>query len=63
MSAVAFDPFLDTPIWFVEAIDKVIGRNNPAATNRMLAKGLLDADKINGAWTSTPRRLFSSMAK
>lgn len=53
------DP-LDRPIWGAEAIGRVIGRNE-TETFHLLAKGLVDATKKGGRWTSTPRRLLRSL--
>lgn len=53
------DP-IDRPVWGAEAIGRVIGRSE-AETFHLLSAGHIDANKIGGRWTSTPRRLLSSL--
>jgi hypothetical protein len=53
------DP-LDRPVWGAEAIGRVINRNE-IETFHLLSKGLVDATKKGGRWTSTPRRLLDSL--
>jgi hypothetical protein len=53
------DP-LDRPIWGAEAIGRVIDRSEAQAFH-LLSQKLLDADKVGGRWTSTPRRLLQSL--
>ncbi len=55
------DP-LDRPIWSAEAFGLVIQRTE-AQVFHLLERGLLDADKVGGRWTSTPRRLLKSLAR
>jgi hypothetical protein len=55
------DP-LDKPIWGAEAIGVVIERTEPE-TFYLLGNGHLDASKVGGRWTSTPRRLLQSLAR
>ena len=52
---------LDKPIWGVKAIAQIIDKPTTQA-NYLLAKGLIDADKVGRAWVSTPRRLLSQFA-
>jgi hypothetical protein len=51
---------LDRPVWGAEAIGRVIDRTE-GETFYLLANGHLDAKKIGGRWTSTPRRLLRSL--
>lgn len=48
---------LDTPVWGIKGIAKVINRN-PRQTHYLLASGDLDATKVRELWVSTPRRLL-----
>jgi hypothetical protein len=48
---------LDRPIWGASAIARVIDRSEAQAFY-LLKNGHLDADKVGGQWTSTPRRLL-----
>jgi hypothetical protein len=49
----------DRPIWGASAIARVIDRTEGQAFY-LLKAGHLDADKVGGTWTSTPRRLLRS---
>ena len=51
---------LDRPIWGAEAIGRVIDRTE-GETFYLLGNGHLDASKVGGRWTSTPRRLLRSL--
>jgi hypothetical protein len=51
---------LDRPIWGAEAIGRVISRSE-SETFHLLSHGHLDASKVGGRWTSTPRRLLNSL--
>ena len=53
------DP-IDRPVWGAAAIGRVI-RRSEAEVFYLLGNGLLDANKIGGRWTSTPRRLLNSL--
>jgi hypothetical protein len=53
------DP-LDRPIWGAEAFGRVIRRSESEAFY-LLKHRLLDATKVGGRWTSTPRRLLQSL--
>jgi len=56
------DP-LDRPVWGNEGIAHVLNMS-PKRCEHLLRGGAIDADKFNGRWVSTPRRLlkpFSSL--
>ena len=52
---------MDRPVWGAEAIGRVIERSE-AETFYLLANDLIDASKVGGRWTSTPRRRLNSLA-
>ena len=52
---------MDRPVWGAEAIGQVIDRSEQE-TFYLLGNGLIDASKVGGRWTSTPRRLLKSLA-
>ena len=50
------DP-LDQLVWGAKAIAAIINRNE-RQTYHLLERNLLDATKIGGVWSSSPRRLL-----
>jgi hypothetical protein len=54
------DP-LDQPVWGQEAIAAIL-RMTPKRCEHLLRGGAIDADKFNGRWVSTPRRLLKQFA-
>jgi hypothetical protein len=52
---------LDRPVWGIEGIAHVINAT-PKRTEHLLLGGVLDADKFNGRWVSTARRLLNQFA-
>jgi hypothetical protein len=57
---IEFDQ-LDRPVWGIEGIAHVINAT-PKRTEHLLLGGVLDADKFNGRWISTARRLLAQFA-
>jgi hypothetical protein len=49
-------------LWTAAEIGRFI-RRKPSATNYLLARGLLDADKIGGVYVSTKTRIRKSLNK
>jgi hypothetical protein len=54
------DP-LDLPVWGQEGIAKILNMT-PKRCEHLLRGGAIDADKFNGRWVSTPRRLLKQFA-
>lgn len=60
--------WLDRPLWGAAQIARVVnlvdkdGRLRTRAAFHLLKNRRLDADKIGGIWTSTPRRLLRSFS-
>jgi len=46
-----------SPVWGVEAIGKVIGRNH-RQTHHMLSRGLLPAKRVGGRWVADRNTLI-----
>jgi hypothetical protein len=59
-SALEIDP-LDLPVWGQEGIAKILNMS-PKRCEHLLRGGAIDADKFQGRWVSTPRRLLSPFA-
>jgi hypothetical protein len=51
----------DRPVWGASQIASIIRRTERAAFH-LLEGGHLDAKKVAGRWTSTPRRLLAGLA-
>jgi hypothetical protein len=52
-----YNPDLDGLVWGAAAIAKIVNRN-VRQTFHLLEQGHLDADKVGGLWSSSPRRLL-----